>query len=317
MTRGKLVAACLACLPACPLLAQSGASPFLTIPVDARSSGMGGTGVALARGSFIAFHNPAALPFATGRGGAGDSHTPWLPAWLPGAFLNAAGGYYRLDERHGVAAGFRYFSLPGGPGRDDRATPSRALHPAEWAAEAAYARRLSANAGASLAARYTRSDMGERAAGAATFDAKLFYRAAFHPLAGATWAAGLGLNNVGGKIKYAGKAYALPAWVTLGGALSLPFSPRHELHGAVDLAYHFLPAGEPLLETAIGAEYLFLSRGSLRAGYHAGNGGKEKNRATLGCGLHVAPASCHFAYWITSPSSPLRNTWSLSVEVTL
>ncbi|MDR1415638.1 MAG: PorV/PorQ family protein, partial [Odoribacteraceae bacterium] len=221
----RLVVTAIAILVATSGIAQTSA-PFLLVPVDARASGMGGGGIALPRGPFIAFRNPAAIPFARTRAAAGDSHTPWLTTLLPGSFLNALGGYYYLDEQRGaLAAGFRYFAHPRSPGSNDNATPAPDIHPAEWAAEIAYARRLPPGIGISLTGRYIHSDMGARAANAVAFDAGLFYRSDLSLFPRATWSAAFTANDIGTKIKYNGRTDNLPARLTLGGAISVPLSP--------------------------------------------------------------------------------------------
>ncbi|MDR2129787.1 MAG: PorV/PorQ family protein [Odoribacteraceae bacterium] len=302
----------IASLFALSLPAQTGSALFLTVPVDARSSGMGGTGVALLAGAFTVFHNPATLPFEEGRAGAGDSHVPWLSALLPGGFLNGAGAYYRVNDRGGIATGFRYFAHPGGTGYNEETGVAGSLRPVEWTVEVAYARRWLDRLGVSVTSRYIRSDMGERAAGAVAFDAGLFYRG-FFPLPRATWAAGFHVSNVGSQLRYASRGDHLPARATLGGSLALLFRGQHEVRGAVDLIYRLLPARGSRVAAAVGAEYGFRSCGTLRAGYHAGGGSDDY--ATLGGGFRVAPVSCHFSYWLAASSSALRNTWGVSVEL--
>lgn len=311
----KWMMTCVACFLARALFAQAGAALFLAIPADARSAGMGGGSTALPAGAFSIFHNPASIPFPGTRAGIGNSHLPWLTALLPGGFLNATGACYHLNERHAVATGFRYFAHAGSTGRDENATSTTRLHPAEWSVEAAHVYRPRERVGISITGRYVRSDMGEGGAGAVAFDAGICYRGSFLPASRATWAAGLLASNVGEKIRHAGRSEYLPARVTLGGAICIPFAGEREIRGTLDLAYAPLPAETAHLEASTGVEYHVLDRGSLRAGYHAGGGAAGSDeRGTLGVGLCLFSFTTHLSYWITSSSSALRDTWSLSIE---
>ncbi|MDR0544161.1 MAG: PorV/PorQ family protein [Odoribacteraceae bacterium] len=303
----RIIVALLALLPA-TARPQSGAALFLGLPADARPAGMGGGGVALHGGAFSIFHNPAALPFTTARWSVGVGRAPYLRALLPGGSLNAAGATLRVSKRGNMAAGFRYRSHPTAEARDNNTGIVGEIRPAEWAAEVAYAHLLPAGLGLSVTARYTRLYNGYRAKEALGIDAGMYYRETFSG-DGGTWAVAFHAGNLGSKID---RAY-LPARAALGGSVILPVA-RGALLGSLDLAYTFLPARAAHLETAAGMEYS-LRWWSLRAGYRAGGGSKGMdNHASIGGSLRASTVACHVAYWITSPSSALRDTWHLSVE---
>ncbi|MDR2414736.1 MAG: PorV/PorQ family protein [Odoribacteraceae bacterium] len=296
-------------LPA-SLRGQTAPALFLTLPADARSSGMGGGGAAIPGGAFSIFHAPSALSLPGERVAAGISRAPSLRALLPGGYLDAAAVALRVNDRAGVAAGFRRRSHPRVESLDNNGQPVGTIHPVEWATEIAYAYRLPAGLGFSVTGRYTHLNVTGEAVGALALDAGMYYRELFLSLPGATWAIAFHAENLASKITR--DAY-LPARATLGGAIALPVSDG-ELAGSLDLVYTFIPARSAHMETAVGAEYN-LRYWSLRAGYRDGGGHKGiDDHASVGCTARLLPVAVHFAYWITSPSSALKNTWQLSLD---
>ncbi|MDR0766762.1 MAG: PorV/PorQ family protein, partial [Odoribacteraceae bacterium] len=219
------------------LRAQSGTALFLVLPVDARVAGSGGGGIALPADAFSIFRAPAALSLDASRDGAGITRAACLPALLPGGYLDAAAVAFRVSGRGGVAAGFRHRSYPRAEGRDGDAMPTGTMHPAEWAAEVAYAHRLPAGLGVSVTTRYARL-YAARSRDVFSFDAGMCYREPFFSMPGGSWAIAFHAGNLAGRVS---RDVFLPARATLGGAIALP-AAGGTLSGCVDLAYTFFPA---------------------------------------------------------------------------
>src|SRR5690554_2700026 len=87
------------------------AVPFLLIPADARSAGMGDVGVATSADGFSQQHNPAKYAFALEGQGVSVSYTPYLTEIVNDINLGQLNYYYRLNERSAAAASLRYFGL--------------------------------------------------------------------------------------------------------------------------------------------------------------------------------------------------------------
>lgn len=94
------------------------AGSSVLIPADARSAGMGATGVAAATDAEALFWNPAALSFSETKMGVTGQFMPWFTALgLPGTNRYAAAGFITLnnqpEKKHPISIGLsgRFLSL--------------------------------------------------------------------------------------------------------------------------------------------------------------------------------------------------------------
>lgn len=294
---------------------QAGAANFLTLPTDARSAAMAGAGVALAGHPQAVFHNGAAVFGSPEKAGAAYTYSPWMRDFQSGYQLHTVGGFYRLNDRHAILAGFRHLGYPsllGGEGQ-----PS--VKAKEWAVEAGYAFRLLDGLSVAATARYVYSALGEvngkNGASTVAFDAGIFYQQA---LAGEVdngdWTVGLQAANFGPQMSYlSGKEY-LPAVVKAGGAVRLPFSLFHQVTLTTDVACRMQPSDVRSLSVSAGAEYSLLDLLFLRGGYHYGD--KEKadcSYGTAGAGLSLYGAQVDFSWLFAGKDCAFRNTWWITV----
>ena len=72
--------------------------PFLTFSPDARSSGMGETGVASSPDANATFWNASKLAFSERDFGASASYTPWLPKLVDDLWLGYATVYKKIGK---------------------------------------------------------------------------------------------------------------------------------------------------------------------------------------------------------------------------
>lgn len=294
---------------------NSEAAAFLKITPDARSAGMGDIGVALPVQAFAFYHNAAAIVFAPEKAAVAYSYIPWMRDKVSGYDFHTGGGYFKMGEKQGIVAGFRYFTNPAVEITDGDGNVTDKAEPKEWAIDLGYSRLIAKNFAVALTAHYIYSDMGiADAASAVAFDLGLYYHHKTQLLEGAIWTVGLQVANIGTKIKYADTKYDLPGMAKLGGSLSLPFSKNHQLLCGVNLDYQFIPSGSELFSAGIGAEYTFRQLVSLRGGYHIADEDKGgENYATVGCGVHFCNFTGDFSWLAADSDSALKNTYRVTV----
>lgn len=299
---------------------QAAAVPFLTLPTDARTTGMGVTGTALPGGAYTVFRNAAASLFSREKMAFGYTYTPWNRDAVSGSALHTISGYYRINEKQDILVGFRHFTHGEMAVTDENGDFMENFRPKDWAVDLGYSRKLSEHLSLALTFRYLRSDMGNfggaDAASAFAFDLGAFYqRALCADKPESFWSVGLQVANIGSQVKYLTTGYDLPASVRLGGSVCYPFSEKHKLTGNLDLGYTEMLSDTKAPEWGIGAEYGFLRHGFVRAGYHGGDREKNSgNYATAGCGAEFFNIRADFAWLIAPSDSPLKGTWQLSLS---
>lgn len=321
----KYLAYLLLLLPSLHLQAQeeSAAVPFLNFPTDARTTGMGITGVALPGISSAIYKNAATALFSKEKINAGYTYTPWNRDIFSGSSLNNVYGYFRPNEKQAFAGGFRHFTHGEISVTDENGNATGTFKPKDWALDLGYSHRLNEHLALGLTLRYLRSDLGSfsgaSAASAFAFDLSGYYqRTLCQDKPGSFWGIGLQVANIGSKVKYLSTGYDLPASIRLGGSAGYPFSEKHKLTGTLDIGYTEILSDTRSLEWGLGAEYAFLEHGFIRAGYHGGD--KEKNSgnyATAGCGINFWLLRADFAYLLTPSDSPLKNTWQVSLNISI
>lgn len=295
---------------------NTGVANYLTIPADARSAAMGGTGVALGGGDNAIFHNGAtALADVDRRGGVTYTYSPWMRDYQSGFSLHGLGGFYKINKRNAVLLGFRYFGYPEVKGMDEE-FPT--VHPKEMAIEAGYAYEVIRNLSVSATFKYLYSDMGKvgnsDGAGSVAFDLGVLYKQELKNREGGSWSVGAQVSNVGPKIKYLTSKEVLPATVKAGGAVDLPFSPAHRLVLTADLGYRLAPRDVRALNASAGAEYILMEHFMLRGGYHYGDKDKADHcYATAGAGVRYKGVHLDFAWLFADKDYPPANTFWLSL----
>ena len=234
-----------------PIQVVTSAVPFLRISPDARSGGMGETGIATAPDANSNFWNLAKTPFSTNKAGIGATYTPWLKdLGLNDVYLMSLAGYYKLDDMQALSASVRYFSLGNIQFTDANGSPLNTFRPREFAIDLGYSRKLSKKFSLGVALRYISSDLAGGNINGITYkkgstvagDLHLYHHGAKENGQGFNW--GLTLSNLGGKISYSGDANQkdfIPANLGLGGAYTKVFDADNKLTFALDLNKLMVP----------------------------------------------------------------------------
>jgi hypothetical protein len=291
---------------------SSGAAQFPELTPDVRGVGMGNTGTASGANAFSLWRNAAKNVFSGHQMQAGYSFTPWLRDLNSGNNLHAIAGYYKLDEKQSVHAGFRFFQHAKIDLEQGDFTPK------DWSIDLGYARKLTEELSVGATARLVHSDMSayddDAVANAVAFDLGIYYRQALNWSEKSGWAVGLQAANFGTKIDYGYGKYDQPAKVSVGGMLTHTFADKHRVEGTLDIGCRVLP--ECNMEGGIGGEYTALDLVSVRAGYHWGEEDNKLQRyGTLGCGVGYHHIRADFAYLIPEKDSFLKNTWQISLSI--
>ena len=305
------------CLIALPAKAQgdfesinTGVANFLLISPDARSTGMGGAGVALSGNDNAIFYNAATVLADKERtGGATYTFTPWMRDFQSGYSMNSIGGYYKLDRRSALLGGFRYYNYP-----KIEVPGSETIRPREWVVDLGYTRELLTDFALSATMKYIHSDMGGESANAVAFDIGAFYKKSISGIQGASWAAGLNVSNMGSRLRYLNTKEMLPVVAKVGVSAELPFLSIHKVLVTADAGYRFVPEDVRAFNVSAGAEYVLMEHFMLRGGYHYGDKDKgDTNYATAGLGGAYRGLHLDFAWLFAESDSPLRNTFWISL----
>lgn len=289
---------------------NGGAAQFPELTPDVRGVGMGNSGVATTANAFSIYRNAAQSVFSTEKAELGYSFTPWMRELTSGNDLHGLGGYYNIDDKQGVTAGFRWFKHA-----DVNIGAGQTFTPKDWSVDVGYARKFAEVVSVGVTARFVRSDMSatdeDAVANAFAFDLGVYYR----PRAVSerwNWALGLQLSNFGTKIDYGYDKYEQPAKVIVGGMVDYVLNEKHRLQGSLDMGCRVIP--NSCWEGAVGVEYTGWNTLALRGGYHYGEENNRMQRyGTLGCGLHFYHIRADFAYLLPETNSFLKNTWQVSL----
>lgn len=135
------------------------AAPFLLIPPDARSGGMGDMGVATSADAFSLFHNPSKMAFGSRQVFAGLTYSPWLRNLTDDIFIGSASYINRFNENSAWGAEFRYFSLGEINLTDNQGNPNGSINPNEFVISGAYALKLSETFSMGVGLKFLRSNL--------------------------------------------------------------------------------------------------------------------------------------------------------------
>jgi hypothetical protein len=228
------------------------AVPMLRISPDARSTGMGETGIATSGDAYSNFWNLGKTPFSKQQASVGVTYTPWLNDLdLKDVYLASIAGYYKLDETQALSLGLRYFSLGDIQFTDQSGNNVGSNRPREFSVEGGYSRKLGAKTGLGIGVRYISSNLavgnynGTNYKKGSTVAADLHY---FHTGAkesGEGFNYGITLSNLGGKISYTDdntQKDFIPANLGLGGAYTKVFDADSKLTFALDLNKLMVPS---------------------------------------------------------------------------
>lgn len=331
-----------------PLWAQlTTAVPFMAVAADARSVGMGETGVATRPDVNALYWNAAKYAFTDDKAGGALSYAPWMRETQKGMNLGALNAFYRFGKKHTLALGGRYFTYGKTEMLDDKGQHTGTVSPADFSVDLGYAFRVHPSWSVGIVLHYIHSDalagVADAASGFAA-DVSVYFREKKSYFGKpVTWSAGLNLSNLGPKLSYGDGLdnNYLPANLRLGGGAALGICPGHELALTVELNKFLVPgiktntAGVNYLPDeswikgmgssfsdrfssvawAAGAEYSWSHWLKVRAGYHLRHKDwGDRRYVTCGLGTGYAGLALDVAYRIPADKeSPFCNSWGVTV----
>jgi len=185
----------------------STAVPFLRIPHDAATSGMGSAGIATLPNINAVYWNLAKLPFSESASGVVANYSPWLKEYTNDMYVASLAAYMKLNDKEALHGMVRYFNPGSLQFTDNNGNKLQSYHPNEWGIDVGYSRKLSDHLGLGVAMRYIRSDLAKgvqngssyKAGNAVAGDLGLYYDARKNETG---WSFGAVLSNLGSKISY-------------------------------------------------------------------------------------------------------------------
>lgn len=340
--------------PAFAQMRVSTAVPFLLIAPDARASGMGDVGGALADNAQAMYWNPSGLAFQTGKE-VSLTHSYWLPQFNSDLFYDYLAFKWNDEEKFGgtIGAAITYLNL----GEflytlENSPEPIGKFTSFEYAVALAYATKLSPDWGFGGTLRYIQSSLSsginvgqEKGTGVArsvSFDISALWKpdSTYIDGIGNALTVGFNLANIGPRVQYVDVTQAdpLPTLLRVGTSYKLYDDGFNDLRVAVDVSkllvkrdtnntVHSLPkafitswdehTGQSLM-FASGIEYWYDKIVALRAGYYTEGervGGREY--MTFGAGLKYDVYVFDFSYINPFEANhPLANTLRFSLGIT-
>ncbi len=235
-----------------PINIVTTAVPFLRISPDARTGGMGETGIATLPDANSGFSNLAKIPFAVSKTQASVTYTPWLKDIASDVYLATLAGYHKIDDDQAIAVGIRYFNLGDIQFTDIEGNNVGNGRPREFGIDFGYTRKLSDKLALGVALRYinsslARGDLGSgtiyRAGNAVAGDLSLFSNNVNEEGQGLTW--GVTLSNLGSKIGYTNNAATkdfIPANMGIGAAYTGVIDEESKITIAADVNHLLVPS---------------------------------------------------------------------------
>lgn len=186
---------------------------------DARSAGMGNTGVATSPDEFSQFWNPAKLVLIQNNYAGSLSYTPPMSNGVGrGAY---ATGYKQIHQNLAVGMSINYLSNGSINLRDEIGTNTGTFSPNEFGIDISVSKKFTHEFSMGYTARYIKSDMFEytyngaiQSASTLAIDVGALYK---HMLAASSLSFGVVLSNLGGKLNYGNDTQKfLPANLRMG-----------------------------------------------------------------------------------------------------
>ncbi|CCG98829.1 hypothetical protein FAES_0818 [Fibrella aestuarina BUZ 2] len=232
------------------------AVPFLNFTPDARSGALGDAGVALDNPDANAiFWNPAKLVDAKSDAGATVSYTPWLRGIINDMYYGYFSGYKKVAKDQVIGLSLLYFDLGSIDFTNAQGISTGTFNSREFAFTANYSRRLSRTFSMGVNLKYLNSNLGAgasfsngtplQAGSTAAADISAYYANSSIDAAsgrGISWAYGLMISNIGGKVNYGSTdQYYIPTNLRLGGRFSYHADTYSKFNFIVDFNKLMVP----------------------------------------------------------------------------
>lgn len=250
-----------------------------------------------------AFTNAAAIPYSDLKADFAAGYTMWQPSMAKSNVINVAGAY-KLNDKMGVAAGFRYGVNPAYQITDESGSAKGTFSPSDMQANVGFAWRFLPYLSAGVNLGYASSSLAKGYSyGALTSD--VFLMSKF-----SDFRAALGVSNLGTNVKsLSGESYALPSSATLGAGYGSVFAEDHGVDVQLEANYYFTGG----LSASFGAEYTYGGLASVRAGYNFSAESPLPSYASVGLGAKFMGIKFDLAYLIAAGDSPMKNTLALQL----
>ncbi len=226
------------------------AVPFLRISPDARAGGMGDLSLATSPDPSSSYFNLGKVAFNQSKSGINLTYTPWLKRLVNDVYLASMSGFYKLDENQAISGSLRYFSLGSIQFTDFNGNPLQTSNPREFGIDIGYSRKLSARSGIGVGLKYINSSLATGDIGMNTYKPGSavagdigFYHTRQDD-AGAGFAFGLALTNLGSKIAYTDNADQkdfIPANFGIGTTYTMVMDESNKLTFGVDINKLLVP----------------------------------------------------------------------------
>jgi len=337
------------------LLSQGGGSsvPFLRISPDARASGMGETGTAIADNANAVFWNPGGLGFLEYHSKGSDyedplvyrqlslSFSPWLPQFNADLYYSYGTYAQHIEDVGTVAANLVFMNL----GEFQRTLQSGVVvdkfNSSEFTFSLAFGTKITNDMGLGVNLKFIRSNLTPQTAtnpagagNSAALDIGLLWKPSKLGFMEDNLSLGFNLQNLGPKITYINQADPLPTMLRLGGAYKFYSDEFNELTLAIDVVKLLVNRDSvggsdpvpislvtgwrrPGIEVGVGIEYWYEKIVAMRAGYfnEPSNLGNRKYW-NLGAGIRYKIFQLDFGYILTiEQNHPLANTMRFSALV--
>jgi hypothetical protein len=276
---------------------------------DTRAAGMAGSTIAGDASAFSIFGNTAGISFSDYKIAASYS----LNMELSNDMMHSVAGYYRINSKHSVALGARYFGKAAQETTEDGVTYSL-VKPYDAILDLGYAYAINDILSVGANVRGIQSSVADNAQGIAFgFDAGAYFRKN-------AWSAALTVSNLGTQLDYGEGGEFMPASVNAGGAYRYDIADKHRITANIQAGYRVLPTETSYLAGGVGLEYMYNGMIAVRGGYHI----SEKpdyllgNYASAGLGVNVRQVVLDFAYLFLlndTPADTSGSVWRASIGV--
>lgn len=288
------------------LSAQQGtAMDFLRFDQNPSTAAMGGAALlSTSTTSFIAFSNPAKLPFGQSKMDAAVAYQRWAPTKTNYA---SAGFSYNINDRIGLCAGLitgidptqRESSIEGA---------GDAFTPIDIHAGVGVAYRFVGWMSAGVNVKYACQGLAKGYTLSAVL-ADAFVMASYKGFRGT-----VGVSSVGSRAFYGAKSalsdsYPVPGALSVAAGYSECFAQRHNFEAEIDVHYIF---AVPAAVVSVGAGYSFDKYASVRGGYCYG-GKFMPSYGSLGLGTSIKGARLDASYIIAGKGNPMGGTFALGL----
>lgn len=285
----------------------AGAQSLPELSNDARSMAMGGSGVALTPSGMSIFNNVGAIGLSSDRAAVTVGYSPWAADEMSGNNIYSLGAFYKINDKHAVSLGSRYFNM-----RNAHIGGTTAK-PWEMTIDLGYTYTICESMAVGAVVRYVNSDLDDSvldAANAFGFDLGYYFKKN-------RVSAGFVLSNVGSELDYSGSAKSeMPAYVRGAGAYALPLGSMHVLTGTLQLDYKFMdPQDNTGFGGGIGVEYMYNNMLAARIGYRLADKTNDLNYFSAGLGVNVKCLEFNFSMLFGDDDCAWKNTMLFGLGV--